>query len=415
MIVRLRDLALLLAGYGMIAPAGAQPWEFNAPIEVTSVHGEGIFHHLESAGRRNIAVAGETVAISWEDNRQDGPAIYLSRKRLDADSFGSAVRLSETDEAYEPSLAAVGPDRFAVAWEEAGRVRLRLVDQGKPGPVLSLPDRQAGQASLAAGDGDAVWLIYTAADNGTRHRRVYLRRIRLDKGEPAAGEACAVDPEPLEQAQLYPTVVKLPDRSVAAWEDRRHGHTIIMAAENREPGSCRFAKPQRISEPPPGPRPPYGKGHGVTRVALAAYGQQRILAAWADKRDFREGYDIYASHYPGEDDALFGPNEKVQDPFGGVAQQWHPAVTGHPDGQRVTAWDDDRDDQTNILLSWHEAGQWSDDLPVPGASGAPEQNHPSIVLDADGNLHLAWVERQKTGGATRLRYLFGERTSDATR
>ncbi|MFP3874182.1 MAG: hypothetical protein ACLFV1_06970 [Thiohalophilus sp.] len=410
MMLRLTSFVLLLAAYALATPAAAQPWEFGKPVAVTEVQGEGIFHHLESAGRRNIAVAGDSVAISWEDNRKETPAIYLAHKPRDGDAFSQAVRISGEDEAYEPSLTALEGKRFAIAWEEAERVHLRLGDGKQLGPVLTLDARQAGQASLTA-DGDRLLLVYAAADPNSRHRRIYLQQFEADGLTLQADEPCGVDPEPLRQAQLYPTVSKLPERTVVAWEDRRHGHTIIMAAENRQSGRCRFDKPQRISEPLPGPRPPYGEGHGVTRVAMDAYGKQHLLAAWADKRDFREGYDIYASHYPADGDALFGPNQKVQDPFGGVAQQWHPSVAGTPGGRLVVAWDDDRDDQTNIMLSWYRDGQWSDDLSVPGANGSAIQNHPSVTLDDHGHLHLAWVEREFVGGPTRLRYLFGKATS----
>ncbi|MDR9437471.1 MAG: hypothetical protein RI563_11360 [Thiohalophilus sp.] len=410
MISRQTSFALLLAGYGLVSAAVAQPWEFEQPLAVTEVQGEGIFHHLESSGRRNIAVAGDRVAISWEDNRHETPAIFLAHKSRQSDAFSQAVRISGEDEAYEPSLAALGEERFAIAWEQASRMHLRLSDGKQLGPVLKLDTRQAGQASLTARD-NKLLLVYAAGDPKSRHRRIYLQQFETDGLTLHAGAPCKVDPEPLKQAQLYPSVTRLPERTLVAWEDRRHGHTVIMAAENRQPGSCRFDKPQRISEPLPGPRPPYGEGHGVTRVAMDSYDRDRVLAAWADKRDFREGYDIYASHYPAENDALFGPNQKVQDPFGGIAQQWHPSVAGGPSGELVVAWDDGRDDQTNVLLSWYTDGQWSDDLSVPGASGSAIQNHPSVTLDNQGHLHLAWVERDFVGGPTRLRYLFGKTTS----
>lgn len=410
MMFRLTSFILLFAGYGLALPAIALPWEFGQPVAVTEVQGEGIFHHIASSGRRNIAVAGDSVAVSWEDNRHETPAIFLAHKSRHSEAFSQAIRLSGTGDAYEPSLTAVGRDRFAVAWEEAGRVHLRLSNGKQLGPVLKLDATQAGQASLTA-EGDKLLLVYAAADADSRHRRIYLQQFDTDGLTLHAGDPCKVDPEPLRQAQLYPTVSKVSNRTVVAWEDRRYGHTVIMAAENRLPGTCRFDKPQRISETLPGPRPPYGEGHGVTRVAMDAYGAQRLLAAWADKRNFREGYDIYASHYPVGGKALFGPNQKVQDPFGGIAQQWHPSVAGAPSGQVIVAWDDGRDDQTNILLSWYTDGQWSDDLSVPGASGNVIQNHPSVTLDNQGNLHLAWVERDYVGGPTRLRYLFAKAAS----
>ena len=55
-------LCILLTYLLWSLPANANDWTFEQPIEVTEVYGKGIFHHLESAGRRNIAVAGKTVA-----------------------------------------------------------------------------------------------------------------------------------------------------------------------------------------------------------------------------------------------------------------------------------------------------------------------------------------------------------------
>jgi hypothetical protein len=75
----------------------------------------------------------------------------------------------------------------------------------------------------------------------------------------------------------------------------------------------------------------------------------------------------------------------------------------------VVAWDDERDGDGNVMYSWLEAGEWSEDLPLPGADGAGEQTHPAITLDAQGNLHAAWVARDVVGGPTRLRYAFGSR------
>jgi hypothetical protein len=157
-----------------------------------------------------------------------------------------------------------------------------------------------------------------------------------------------------------------------------------------------------VSEAPPGPKAPYGKGHGVSRVALAHHGADRLLAAWADKRDFRHGYDIYGSAAtPG---GRFGPNFRIQDDFGELSQQWHTALAGHRNGAVVVAWDDNREGDPDIYLSWPQGDGWSDDLAVPGASGPGVQQHPAIAFDPAGRLHLAWVERAEAGGPTRLRY-----------
>ena len=142
---------------------------------------------------------------------------------------------------------------------------------------------------------------------------------------------------------------------------------------------------------------------------MHSVGESAILAAWADKRSYWEGYDIYAAQY--RSNGSFGPNTKVQDEFGDFARQWHAAVAGDA-ARTVVAWTDEREGKSDIMLSWIENGEWSEDMPVPGASDASHQSHPSIALDAAGNLHLAWVERTETNGPTRLRYQFARATGE---
>ena len=126
---------------------------------------------------------------------------------------------------------------------------------------------------------------------------------------------------------------------------------------------------------------------------------------WADKRDFREGYDIFAAHDQAREG--FASNVKVQDDFGGVARQWHPTVAGHKNGSLLVVWTDEREGNSDIMMSGYIDGEWGEDLPLAGASGPAEQAHPSIILDKDGRLHIAWVERDSRDAPTRLKYMLG--------
>ncbi|HEV57849.1 MAG TPA: hypothetical protein ENN87_10200 [Phycisphaerales bacterium] len=401
---RLAALALVLVP----AVVMADRWHFEPPIEVTSVAGGQVFHHLESSGRRNVAVSGGVVAVAWEDDRDGTPRVYLARKGLDDDAFADEQRVSGAGEAYEPSLVALGAGRFALAWEEDGQVHARVVDGPRLGPVFRAANADSVQASLAAAGGT---LLLVAAERDGRFPRIHAHRLAVGPDLAlTAAEHCPVDGVAPRDEQLYPAAIVLAGRVVVAWEDRRPGHTIIMAASSPAGAVCQFAPAQRISQRDGsgngmGRNMPYGKGHGVSRVALAAFGSSSAFAAWADKRNFREGYDIWGAPWTAADG--FGANERVQDDFGGVAQQWHATAAGHPDGTLVVAWDDERDGSPSVVMSWREDGTWSDDVVLPGAGGPGEQANPSIVLDADGNLHTAWVEREVTGGPTRLRYAFG--------
>jgi hypothetical protein len=141
-------------------------------------------------------------------------------------------------------------------------------------------------------------------------------------------------------------------------------------------------------------------------VALATNGNNHVVATWMDKRGFLTGYDIYAAHST-DGGARFGANEVVQDEFGNEIAQWHPAVAVGAGGEVVAAWDDNRDDTPDIWLAWKEGGKWSTNVSPPPAAGAAQQTNPAMAIDAQGNLHLAWIERDSDNGPTRLAYSLG--------
>jgi len=400
-------LASHLALWAMLVaaaePGAAQPWDFSQVLDVAETRGTGIFHHLESSGRRNVAVSGGTVAVAWEDDHDGTPRVYLARKEINDTQFGAAFRISGNGEAYEPGVAALEGDRFVVAWEEEGRIYTRVIGAQRLGPVARLSDSEAGQANVSVHD-NRVYVLRSQREGV--FSRIHLHVLRTDSALALASEAdCAIDAAPLKDDQFYPASAVAADELIAAWEDRRPGHTIIMASVAKLDDACAFQSPVRISDPRPDSESSYGKGHGVARVALSGFGRSRLLAVWADKRNYWEGYDIYAAGYLG--DGRFGPNMSVQDEFGDFARQWHAAVAGNADGRLVVAWDDEREGNSDVMLSWSEDGEWSEDLELPGASGAGQQTHPSIVMDAEGNLHVAWIERAEANGSTRVRYQFG--------
>lgn len=386
----------------------AQPWSFSEPVNVTAPAEKGVFHHLESSGRRNIAISDNVVGITWEDDSDGTPRIYLARKALSAIDFNPKVRISADGEAYEPSIIALGDDRFAIAWEEDEQVYSRIVAPQKMGPIVKLGDKYSAQASLVNA-GDRILLVYR--EQTQRYGQIVLQELMIENQfNLSPVKRCPVDSGALKNDQLYP-VIALADKTVnVAWEDRRLGHTIIMHSQSEAGDICRFAAPTRISEQPPGPQSEFGSGHGVARVALAGYGKSGLLAVWADKRDFREGYDVYGAYK--QSDHVFGSNVRIQDDFGANYRQWHATASGQLDGQLVVAWTDERDGSMDIWYSWLEDGEWSDDNIVSAASGKGIQYHPSITLDNSGNLHVAWIHREVDGGPTQIRYLYATREMD---
>ena len=394
---------ILFLGLILALPAVAAPWQFQPPLAVTHAHGEKVFHHLESAGRKSIAVSDGAVAVVWEDNRSGQPQCYVAVKSTGSDRFGQEYRLSQGQEAYEPAIVGLGKGRFAAVWEEDGRVWARSLDARGAGARVELSGA-ASQATLAYAAGAGLYAAWAEPAGG--FNRIMLARIRVGK-ELQVGPAMPVDAVAGAE-QLYPSLAVSADGDVAiAWEDRRRGHTLILRSHTRD--GQRFAASGQLNATFGGNTPGLGRGSGVMRVALASFGKQGVAAVWADKRDFLSGYDVYAG-FSQDRGVGFGPNQKVQDSFGDSTPQWHPAVAGNGVGLVAVAWDDDRDGTPDVWLSWPADSGWGGDFAVPGASGPGVQADPALALDDAGNLHLVWVEKDEMNGPSRIRYVRGKRS-----
>lgn len=391
----------LLAGLWALCalPAAAASWEFSAPIEV-SPEQSGVFHQLDGSGRKHIAVSGDTVAIVWEESHAGATQVNAAFKSL-PDPVFHVVRASDGAGGV-PAVAAIGGGRFVLAWEQDGEVWTRTAEAAALGPPQRLAAK-AAQPSLAALDGKlvAVW-----SEEINRHPRIRLARLKVEgQAVRLSGAARDVDRAPPAAEQLYPDVALTPAGVTVAWEDRRRGHTVLLYAFSKD--GRRFGRPAILNKQPPKRSEVYGKGTGVARVVLARHDARGVTAAWLDKRNFLEGYDVYAAF--ARDGARFGKNQQVQDEFGNAFSQWHAALAADAAGRVAVMWDDDRDGSADLWLAWPTAaGRWSENLAVPGASGDGQQASPAIAFDAAGDLHCVWVERADPESPTRLRYVVGK-------
>lgn len=395
-------LYLLLCMVAM--PLNAAPWTFQQPVTVSRTQGEHIFHHLESAGRRNIALSGVVVAVVWEDNRDGVSRCYVAMKTGAANTFDKEYRISGSTEAFEPAIIGIGDGRFAIAWEEDGKAWARLVEKKGLGMPIALSNKEGMQATLAfqpdtglyaawvEREGEFSRVNLAKLDHQTALKLRIARKIKIEGGV-------------LRGDQLFPSIALTRKAVMLAWEDRREGHTVILAVYS--PEGKRFLPPLRLNESHTGSVQGLGRGTGAMRVVLSHIGPQQVAAVWADKRDFLAGYDVFAalSANGGE---KFGTNQKVQDSFGDSIAQWHPTIAANTSGHLAVAWDDDRDGTPDIWLAWPVEGGWSDNLAVPGASGQGVQAEPVMAMDEEGNLHLAWVARVEMNGPSRIQYVMGK-------
>ncbi|MDH3280394.1 MAG: hypothetical protein OEQ18_04620 [Gammaproteobacteria bacterium] len=377
-------------------------WQFEPAVDITGVPVEGVFHHIESAGRRNIAIAEGEIGVVWEDNRDGRPAIYLSRRMVGDSQVAQAQRLSGTGEAYEPTIVPFAAG-FAIAWEEGGKIRAAYVQSEGLTDVINLGRGESTQAALVPGKQGELLALWS--EQGDRDAKITAAMLALENGRLAPGVPFAADIKPFTGDQNYPSGAWHGNLGVfvIAWEDRRYENVVLFSAIGD--GNVKFSLPMQVN----GLRAPqsgqYGVASGAARIALTPF-RGAVAATWADKRNFQFGYDIFASF--AQTSGRFGQDMLVQDGFAEGYEQWHPAIASQAD-TLVVAWDDDRDGSSDIWISEYVDGQWSDDLALPGGFGPGAQTHPSIALDSRGGLHAVWVDRAQDNGPTRLRYVHGQR------
>ena len=355
----------------------------------------GTFIHLDASGRKSLAVAGDGAALVWEDNRGGPPRCHLGLK-LTGEAGFRTWELGR-GECFEPGVAALGDGRFLLIWEDETGVAAALAGPDGPGPAARL--------ATAGGQGAVTWhprLGAFAAWSSTegRWRRLWRAPLALDGAALKPGPATPVDPAPPSDDQMYPVLAATPAGLTLAWEDRRHGHTVVHFSHSAD--GLAWSPPRRLSGNPTGKaQGDLGRGTGAMRPALAAFGE-RLAGAWLDKRDFLSGYDVYAA-LSGDGGAQFGKDGKAQDSFGDAIAQWHVAAAGNRRGDLVVAFDDERDGTADLWLTRLTPSGWGENFTLPATSGPGRQSDPAIALDEAGTLHLAWID-QDEHGQVRLRY-----------
>ncbi len=393
---------IIAAIFLLLSPVthSTERWQFQQKIAVGSEAKAGIFHHLEGAGRKHIAVSGDRVAVVWEDDSSGDPQVYFAQKKLHSNKFSAAIQISNGQEAYQPAIAGIGAGEFILAYEQDAAVYARIWSGQGPGPALKLSASSAAHASIAAQDGYVVvvWREKKAAAYSLRIASLSVENMQLTIKAPIH----QVESEPLKTPILMPSITLGDGMVCVAWEDRRAGHTRLLYSYS-ELTDINFSEPENLNEFYAN-RNEYDKGNGATRVSITAFGEDEILAAWMDKRRGGTGYGVFSA-LGSEGGASFGPNEKVHSQHGDRQPHYNPAVAGNAAGNFVIAWDDFRSGNSDIWLSsYNDDDEWSTDYaPIP-ASGAGEQSHVSIALDEHNGLHLFWIEREHSLAATRLWY-----------
>ncbi len=389
-------------------------WDFGEPVTVTDTSLMPHYHHLDGSGRRHLAAAGGYVALVWEDDRTSSPQVYAVIKELSDPGFRSTFQLSSGAEAYEPAIVPISDATWVVAWEQDGEILGSVLTPESYTHPLSLssgPGRHVTLATDGTGQVSAIW--------GKRQghtQRLVVTDLLVRDGSLTAGDELIITPDDSSHFQGFPAATYTSRGELfVAWEDRRAGHTRVYGSlRSRDGVFCPVIQLNEHQEPEATESYLENTGTGVMRVSVASGRDGLVEAVWLDKRNPGSGYAVWSGHSQ-DGGHQFGANVRVQDTMGDVAAQWHASVASFG-GILVAAWDDareswsDAEEAGDVFLSWRADGNWSDDWLVPGASGSGYQGSPVMTIDMNGDLHLAWIEKEELTSPSQLRYLHGIRT-----
>ena len=380
-------------------------WRWSEKIAVGAVPEAGVFHHLDGSGRKHIAVSEGKVAVVWEDDSSASPQIYLAEKIVDQKQFRKSVQLSTGSEAYEPVITTLGNADFVTVYEEDSAIYARLLSKsglGKPFILSTAKTSHASSASIAS-QGKNAFVVWR--EKHQNKYRLLVTILTLENNRLVVGELHSVETEALQTPVLKPVIAAAGSTVFIAWEDRREGHTRLLYSHS-DRTDIQFSDPENLNEFF-SERNEYDKGSGVTRLSMAAFAEDELLAAWMDKRRGSVGYGIFAAFGSASDES-FGPNEKAHSEKGDQLPHHNPSVAGNTAGEFVVAWDDFRNGNLDVWLSsYNDDGEWGEDYSPLIASGSGEQSHASIVMDDAGGLHLVWISRDDSSSPTRLWYSYG--------
>ena len=252
----------------------------------------------------------------------------------------------------------------------------------------------AGQRGLAIGSRGVAVAVWSDTREGTSN--IYLAKSR--DGGRTFGSNVRVNDVP-GTAGLFGATVALDrqNRAHVVWFDNRDGdYDVYYAGESDRGDGVTAAVRVNDDKDDPGEADAFGDGDRSpasgpafqTLPSVAVDQNRTIYVAWQDYR--RDQADIYFAKST-DGGNTFGVNLRVNDDLG-RAGQLYPSLAVDARGTLYLAWHDFRKGNQDIYFSRStDGGQtFGRNVRVNDDSDTAGQFNPSLAVDADGTVYLAW-------------------------
>ncbi len=252
----------------------------------------------------------------------------------------------------------------------------------------------AGQRGLAIGHGGVVAAVWS----DTRQGKSNIYMAKSMDGGLTFGPNVRVNDVP-GTAGLFGATVALDqqNRVFVVWFDDRDGDYDIFFARESEQGGG-FAPNVRVNDDKMRPEKldefadedtAAARGPAFQTLPSLVVDEKGVTSvAWQDYR--RDQADIYFAKST-DGGKTFGPNVRVNDDIG-RAGQLYPSMAVDARGTLYLAWHDFRKGDQDIYFAKSTDGgkTFSRNLRMNDDAGTTGQFNPSLAVDADGIVYLAW-------------------------
>lgn len=185
------------------------------------------------------------------------------------------------------------------------------------------------------------------------------------------------------------------------WQDLRNDNGDIYVQKLDQQGRRLWQADQRVNND--------DGNAGQFSPAVDVDGAGNLLVAWVDNRNGNN--DIYAQRLDSQGKALWAEDLRIHDDTG-TAEQGAPVLAVDNNGIINIAWHDNRAGNYDVYLQRLDsngARQWANDLRVNQDNSLAAQTYPTIDVEANGVIVLAWLDRRIGNGDIYLQQVSAQR------
>lgn len=324
-------------------------YTFGTNVRVNDNPAGTSFESPYSSGSHAIAARGDTVYLVWRSDRNTNSTIYFDKSTDGGNTWGTDVRISDSDSgAIMPALAVGKDGTIYVSWtdfRDASGYRHIYFAKSTDGGTSFLPSvrvsAESGEmpqqfSSIAVNDSGNIFIAYEDWRNYTTTAMdIYCSRSTNSGSsfEPAVRVDDCID----SINQWFPCVASTDSSVFVVWEDFRDTslagqRNIYLALSNNN--GINFNNNMLVNDT-------IGiSGYSVTNPSIAIY-DSLIYLVWQDTRNGGQN-DIYFTKSTDSGKSFISPNINLIDAAGSSFFQGYPSLCCDDSGGVYCAWEDRR-------------------------------------------------------------------------